>query len=109
VVFLLNPEAIITKILIIHPHIFTGGAERLLLYLAKHLEEKHEIGICTLSLEENLPDFCKRLNFIVPKKMRRFGFIDERVQRYFYTINTTRELRKLVNMSCSTHIIFLPR
>ena len=96
------------KILIIHPHIFAGGAERLVLYLAKHLEEKHEVGICTLSLEENLPDFCKRLNFIVPKEMRRFGFTGERVQRYFYTVNITTELRKLVKSVSAEYELLNP-
>ena len=84
------------KILLVHPHLIAGGAERLLLYLAQYLNKRHEVAICTLSLEENLPDFSKGLNFIVPKKMRRFGFLDGRVMRYVYTVKTIMELRKLV-------------
>ena len=40
--------------------------------------------------------------------MRRFNFIDERMQRYFYTINTTRELRKLVKSVASEYELLNP-
>jgi glycosyltransferase involved in cell wall biosynthesis len=58
------------KIMLIHPHIFAGGAERAVVYLAHHLNSLgHEAEICTLSLEpENLPRVAEGIQYILPEK-----------------------------------------
>lgn len=56
------------RVLIIHPHIFAGGAEKVLLNLAHHLEKRNcRVDIATLTLDlSKLPSHLHKLNFITP-------------------------------------------
>ncbi len=56
------------KILLVHPRIFAGGAEKAVLYLAYHLKRfGHEVAVCTISANvEELPPKVRNVRFIVP-------------------------------------------
>jgi glycosyltransferase involved in cell wall biosynthesis len=58
------------KILIIHPHIFMGGAEKAVIYLAYWLRKMGaEVDILTLSIDFNkLPSMASELSYILPDK-----------------------------------------
>lgn len=96
------------KILIVHPHIFGGGAEHQVLYLADYLQKNHDVSVVTLSLQENLPEFAKRLNFVLPKT----PIIDPRAERglptYIYYGNTALKLRSLVKSELGNYDVLNP-
>ena len=56
------------NVLIVHPHIFAGGAEKAVLYLAKELNSMgHDCRIVTLSVKlADLPSFAHDLNYVLP-------------------------------------------
>ncbi|MEM2118102.1 MAG: glycosyltransferase family 4 protein [Candidatus Bathyarchaeia archaeon] len=59
------------KILVIHPHIFCGGAEKAVIYLVYWLRKMGvEADILTLSVNlDNLPEIASTLNYLIPDKM----------------------------------------
>jgi len=58
------------RILFIHPHIMTGGAEKALVYLANLLREQgHTVAVCTLSVElKRLPPIAKSIRYLLPER-----------------------------------------
>jgi len=62
------------NILIVHPHIFAGGAEKVLLNLAYHLEKRNcKVDIATLTLDlSKLPSHLHRLHYIKPRNRESF-------------------------------------
>ena len=58
------------RILIVHPHIFVGGAEKAIVYLAYHLNKLgYEAGVCTLSKDlEKLPKLAEEVPYILPER-----------------------------------------
>jgi glycosyltransferase involved in cell wall biosynthesis len=57
------------KILLVHPRIFAGGAEKAIVYLAYHLNQSgHKVVVCTLSADlEELPPIARQVRYVVPE------------------------------------------
>jgi glycosyltransferase involved in cell wall biosynthesis len=57
------------KILLVNPVICLGGGERVIIYLAYHLQQKgHEVYILTTYLDfSNIPEVARSLNYICPE------------------------------------------
>lgn len=62
------------RVLIIHPHIFAGGAEKVLLNLACYLEELNcDVDIATLTLDlSKLPSYLHKLHYMLPEAQPTF-------------------------------------
>ena len=58
------------KVLIVTPHVFAGGAEKVVLHSAQQLESMGcDVAIASLSLDiSGLPQMLKDLHYIQPKK-----------------------------------------
>ena len=89
------------KILIVHPYIFLGGAEKAIAYLAYHLEQMgNRVAVATLSAEiEGLPPVAEKLNYLLPDERipldrRRFVDLKDTTRAFFKEL---QKLRKLVS------------
>lgn len=85
------------RILFIHPHIFAGGAEKAIVYLAHHLNLLgHESAICTLSTRlDELPPLAQQVQYLTPHQFEaKWKFED--VRTAFQSVLTeVKALRQL--------------
>ena len=58
------------RVLLVHPHIFPGGAEKAVVYLTRNLNLLgHEAALCTLSTElDELPSIAGQVQYLTPEK-----------------------------------------
>jgi len=58
------------KVLLVHPRIFAGGAEKAIVYLAYHLNKLgHEAVVSTLSADiDDLPPLARKVCYLTPEK-----------------------------------------
>ena len=77
------------NVLLVHPHIFAGGAEKAVLYLARELNSMgHHCKIATLSMElDDLPSFAQDLNYVLP----RHTFVRRRIMGTSSAVRLTFE------------------
>jgi glycosyltransferase involved in cell wall biosynthesis len=87
------------KILLIHPHIFVGGAEKAIVYLAYHLNQLgHKVAICSLSIDlDKLPSIAKKVHYIFPDKRITPPKPNSTIAAIHSVIIETRELFKLIH------------
>ena len=62
------------KILLIHPHIHLGGAEKQLLHLSYNLMKRgHEVRICCLTKNlKEFPDFLRKIDIVTPSNQPKW-------------------------------------
>jgi len=89
------------KILVVHPYIFPGGAEKAIIYLAYHLEQMgNDVAVSTISADlDGLPPVASEVKYILPEEpvlpdRRSFADLKETVRTF---LNELRGLRKLIS------------
>ncbi len=86
------------KILLVHPRIFAGGAEKAVVYLAYYLNRfGHEVAVCTLSANlEELPPKVRRIRCIVPQFPLQPPRLDSTTAAIRSVVAETRALLSLI-------------
>lgn len=85
------------RVLLVHPHIFAGGAEKAIIYLAHHLNKLgHNAAVCTLSTKlDDLPPIANSLTYLTPQKTRppsKLGDIGEAMDSVIAEVRALRRL-----------------
>ena len=64
----MREQQILMRVSIVHPHVFCGGAEKLIIYLAYFMEKMGvETEVITLSVDlTGLPDIACKVKYVTP-------------------------------------------
>jgi glycosyltransferase involved in cell wall biosynthesis len=94
----MSVKGIKTKVLIVHPHIRQGGAEKHVVYFAYWLKQLGiEVKIATLSINlTGLPNFANELDYIIPSDPVNLPLDTAKLNSVFIYLQEFLSLRKLV-------------
>ena len=94
----------------VHPHIFAGGAEKAIVYLAYHLGKLgHEAVVCTLSTElDDLPPVARDVRYLVAEMPTPPPEFKGVMAAFHSVIGETRMLERLVRDALDDYDLLIP-
>ena len=98
------------KVILVHPHIFAGGAEKAIVYLAYHMGKLgHEAVVCTLSTELNdLPPVATQIPYIVAEKPSPPPQFESITGAFRSVVRETRTMKSLVQHHLDDYDLLIP-
>jgi glycosyltransferase involved in cell wall biosynthesis len=98
------------RILLIHPHIFAGGAEKAIVHLAHNLNKLgHEAAVCTLSARlDELPPIAKEVPYILPESPMEPLALRSIKDAFQLVLKEVEGLRKLLKVHAERFDVLSP-
>jgi len=98
------------RILLIHPHIFAGGAEKAVVHLAQNLNELgHESVVCTLSAKlEELPPKAEEVPYILPETPMEPSALRRIKDAFQSVLKEVEGLRRLLKVHAESFDVLSP-